>query len=99
KEAEEKSKSLTSLLARLSDYENGVYGLPQAVSEIKDLKVQIRIREKQIESVTQEINVLQLQVSDLLEENEMLREKSGVEEGEDMQRETRRYTKTKKNEI
>ncbi|XP_021960542.2 centrosomal protein of 290 kDa [Folsomia candida] len=99
KEAEDKSRTVTSLMGRMAAYEAGQYGLPEAVSEIKDLKIQIRIRDKQVEGVTQEINILYMQVNDLQEESEMLREKLGVEKEADISRETKRYTRTKKNEL
>lgn len=99
KEAEEKSRTLTSIMGRMSLYESGQYGLSEAVAEIKDLKTQIRIRDKQVEGVTQEVNVIQMQINDLQEENEMLRDKLGLENDADLKRETRRYTRTMKNEL
>ncbi|ODN05412.1 hypothetical protein Ocin01_01255, partial [Orchesella cincta] len=75
------------------------YGLSEAISEIKDMKSQIRVRDKQVESVTQEINILQMQVHDLEDENEMLRDKLGLERNVDVSRETKRYQKSRKNEV
>lgn len=99
KEAEDRSKQMTILMARMTSYENSQYGLPEAVAEIKDLKNQLKIRDKQIESWTQEINVLQMNVQDLQEENEMLRDKMGVGLHTDLSKETKRYVKTRKNEL
>jgi centrosomal protein CEP290 len=98
-EAEMKSKELTSLLSRMHAYESGQYGLPEAVAEIKDLKLQIKIRDKQIESVTQEINLLHMQVSDLQDENEMFRDNLGLDTQADVRRDTKRYTRNRKNEL
>lgn len=99
KEAETESAEHAALLAKIHAYEAGEYGLSEAISEIKDLKNQVRIRDKQVESVTQEINILQMQVHDLEDENEMLRGKLGLERNVDVSRETKRYQKNKKNEI
>lgn len=99
REAEEESSEHAALLARIHAYESGEYGLSEAISEIKDLKNQIRIRDKQVETVTQEINILQMHVHDLEDENEMLRDKLGLEKNVDVSRETKRYLKNRKNEI
>jgi len=53
REAEEKARELVEVLTRLNRYEAGEYGLPQAVMEIKELKTQVRLRNTQIESLTQ----------------------------------------------
>lgn len=99
REAEMESSEHALLLARIHSYESGEYGLSEAITEIKDLKNQIRVRDRQVESVTQEINILQMQVHDLEDENEMLRDKLGLEKNVDVSRETKRYLKNRKNEI
>ncbi|NWU43118.1 CE290 protein, partial [Hylia prasina] len=77
--AREKDKELVETLKRMRDYELGIYGLEEAVAEIKDLRKQVKIRELEIESLIKEINKLELKISDFLEENEELREHLGLE--------------------
>ncbi|NXU95066.1 CE290 protein, partial [Xiphorhynchus elegans] len=78
-DAREKDKELVETLKRMRDYELGIYGLEEAVAEIKDLKKQVKIREHEIESLIKEINKLELKINDFLDENEELRERLGLE--------------------
>lgn len=56
----------------------GIYGLEEAVAEIKDLRKQVKIREHEIESLIKEVNKLELKINDFLDENEELRERLGM---------------------
>ncbi|NWU51426.1 CE290 protein, partial [Dromas ardeola] len=78
-DAREKDKELVETLKRMRDYELGIYGLEEAVAEIKDLKRQIRIRDHEIETLIKEVNKLELKINDFLDENEELRERLGLE--------------------
>ncbi|CAN8211210.1 unnamed protein product, partial [Coccothraustes coccothraustes] len=77
--AREKDKELVETLKRMRDYELGIYGLEEAVAEIKGLRKQVKIREHEIESLIKEVNKLELKINDLLDENEELRERLGLE--------------------
>ncbi|NWT97533.1 CE290 protein, partial [Urocynchramus pylzowi] len=77
--AREKDKELVETLKRMRDYELGIYGLEEAVAEIRDLRKQVKIREHEIESLIKEVNKLELKINDLLDENEELRGRLGLE--------------------
>ncbi|XP_064558101.1 centrosomal protein of 290 kDa isoform X2 [Zonotrichia leucophrys gambelii] len=78
---EEKMKMLQLDVDRNSilSLQQGIYGLEEAVAEIKDLRKQVKIREHEIESLIKEVNKLGLKINDLLDENEELRERLGLE--------------------
>ncbi|XP_054845400.1 centrosomal protein of 290 kDa [Eublepharis macularius] len=78
-DAREKDKELIETLKRMRDYETGIYGLEDAVAEIKDLKKQIRVRDHEIETLIKEVNKLELKINDFLDENEDLREQLGLD--------------------
>ncbi|XP_030069982.1 centrosomal protein of 290 kDa [Microcaecilia unicolor] len=78
-DAREKDKELVEAVRRMREYEMGIYGLEEAVAEIKDLKLHIKVRDHEIEGLTKEINQLELKISDFLDENEELRERLGLD--------------------
>ncbi|KAM8979152.1 centrosomal protein of 290 kDa isoform 2-T4 [Sarcophilus harrisii] len=78
-DAREKDKELVETLKRLKDYEAGLYGLEEAVAEIKTYKSQVKIRDREIEALTTEMNKLELKMNDFLDENEDLRERLGLD--------------------
>jgi centrosomal protein CEP290 len=77
--ANNKEKELNEALNRLKEYESGDYQLQQAVNEIKGLKNQLNVRDRNIETLTKHINKLDFTLNDILEENDDLRAKLGME--------------------
>ncbi|KAE8615304.1 hypothetical protein XENTR_v10008473 [Xenopus tropicalis] len=78
-DAREKDKELVEALRRMREYEAGVYGLVEAVSEIKELKTQIKIRDQEIESLIKDLNKHHLKLNDILDENEELKQRLGLD--------------------
>ncbi|KAJ9574107.1 hypothetical protein L9F63_008521, partial [Diploptera punctata] len=85
KDAEEdahtKAQEATEMIIQLREYESGEYGLAEAVSEIKELRQQCRVRDKQIEELVQASNKLQSEAGQLEEQNLAFREQLGMPEG------------------
>lgn len=65
---------------RNRQYEDGVYGLPQAVEEIHALKEAVYKEQGRVRDLIQTINKLSAKVEDLHDENTVLRQKAGVPE-------------------
>ncbi|PVD27873.1 hypothetical protein C0Q70_10448 [Pomacea canaliculata] len=83
KKAEEdariKDKELNEALDRMQQYEKGEYGLQEAVLEIKGTKNQLRVRDREIQELTKYINQTELKINEILDENEELRYRLGME--------------------
>ncbi|KAJ3218623.1 hypothetical protein HK099_004994 [Clydaea vesicula] len=75
---EEKEKELIDLRLQIEKYENGVYGLPDAIREIKNLKLKMNLRNNEISELTLKINDFELQANEFIEENSELRNKLGI---------------------
>lgn len=64
---------MTEMVIQLREYEAGVYGLSDAVAQIKELKKQKKVRDRHIEQLVQAGNQLQSEANQLEEENLALR--------------------------
>jgi centrosomal protein CEP290 len=73
-----KEKELIEALTRIRDYESGDYQLQQAVNEIKGLKNQIKVRDRDIENLINNVNKLDVTLNEILDENDDLRAKLGM---------------------
>ncbi|GLI68958.1 hypothetical protein VaNZ11_013486 [Volvox africanus] len=59
-------------------YEQGLYGLPQAVEEIRQLRADLTKANKRMENLVQQINKQAAKVEDLYDENAMLRKQANL---------------------
>ncbi|GIL72907.1 hypothetical protein Vretifemale_3051 [Volvox reticuliferus] len=84
-DAEDSKALMTELEEELKDarernklYEQGVYGLPQAVEEIRQLRADLAKANKRMENLVQQINKQAAKVEDLYDENAMLRKQANL---------------------
>ncbi|XP_078738391.1 centrosomal protein of 290 kDa isoform X3 [Lampetra fluviatilis] len=78
-DAAEKDRQLIDALARMRQYEAGEYGLAEAVADIKACQQQVRTRDATVETLTRDLNALEMRLNDMLDENDELRSRLGLE--------------------
>ncbi|XP_032834088.2 centrosomal protein of 290 kDa [Petromyzon marinus] len=78
-DAAEKDRQLIDALARMRQYEAGEYGLAEAVADIKACQQQVRTRDGTVETLTHNLNALEMRLNDVLDENDELRSRLGLE--------------------
>ena len=71
---------LADLTKRNAQYEAGVYGLSEAMRDLKGLRLQIRSADAQVQDAVDVSNGLGRKVEDLTEETRFLRQKAGIPE-------------------
>lgn len=75
---EDKEEEILELRQRINAYESGVYGLVEAMREIKDLKLQLHMRDKEMAEKAMRINDYELQVNEFIDENQEFRKRLGL---------------------
>ena len=81
----ETQAALEDALQRNRKYESGVYGLPEAIQEIKKLRGSGKESSLKLEAHVARLNGLSERLEDVLEENRFLRRKAGVSEEESLE--------------
>ncbi|KAH6583475.1 hypothetical protein BASA60_001436 [Batrachochytrium salamandrivorans] len=74
----EKEENTAILQERIDSYEKGIYGLSDAVHEIKNAKLQMNIIVRENHDYVRQINNLEAHTGDLIEENQELRSRLGI---------------------
>ncbi len=76
--ATDKAEELSDLIARMREYESGERGLEQANAECAKLGRQVKVRDQQIERLTEEANQLQFRNGELTEQLAEMRLRLGL---------------------
>ena len=77
-------EDLAEAQSRMAQYEAGVYGLSEAMRDLKQLRLQVRAADQQVEEAVATSNSLGRKVEDLMEETRFLRQKAGIPEDADI---------------
>ena len=77
--AKDKSEELSDTISKMRKFESKEYGLKEAIDEVQTMKKSLTSRDKQIQELTNQANLLQYENSELKEENFDMREKLGME--------------------
>ena len=77
--ARDKTEELSDAITKLRQYEEGEFGLTEAVAESSSLKKEVRARDRRVEQLIQQADSLQYQVGEVGQENSELRERLGME--------------------
>jgi hypothetical protein len=76
---EDKENELFELREKVSIYESGVYGLVEAMREVKDLKILLNLRDKELAEDTLRINDYEMQANEFIDENQEFRKRLGLD--------------------
>ena len=80
----EAQEELAESQKRMQSYEAGVYGLSEAMRDLKQLRLQVRAADQQVRDAVETSNDLGRRVEDLMEETRFLRQKAGIPEDADI---------------
>jgi centrosomal protein CEP290 len=80
----EAQDELAEASRRNAEYEQGVYGLSEAMRDLKALRLQVRAADQQVQDAVETSNELGRKVEDLTEETRFLRQKAGIPEDADI---------------
>ena len=80
----EAQDELAEASRRNGEYEAGVYGLSEAMRDLKALRLQVRTADQQVQDAVETSNELGRKVEDLTEETRFLRQKAGIPEDADI---------------
>ena len=80
----EAQDELAEASRRNAEYETGVYGLSEAMRDLKALRLQVRAADDQVRDAVETSNQLGRKVEDLTEETRFLRQKAGIPEDADI---------------
>uniref|UniRef100_A0A5S6QA90 Centrosomal protein of 290kDa coiled-coil region domain-containing protein n=1 Tax=Trichuris muris TaxID=70415 RepID=A0A5S6QA90_TRIMR len=75
----EKERQIADLLDRLRQFEQGEYGLEEAINEIYLLNKRLNVRNEQLYEIVQHCNLIELNLSELFDENNTFRERLQLE--------------------